>query len=208
MYHYFGEITAAYINNRQVSVKFQKRWDFIKKDVYGLSYILSPKNVAAGNFFTDKGEVMGSIRRFVSHRNDGEAQAAQEQMVQYVHEVLNYSASKKEMTDNMTASQYWDIFGKSEFPLLYKYAKMINAMTCTSAASERAWSIFGFVHTPLRNRLANDKVNKVVFLYMNSGFMDSKDKTDYIIGSVNQSISGRIRRLIEFNKENLKYYPM
>ena len=37
----------------------------------------------------------------------------------------------------------------------------------TSAASERNWSSFGFIHSKLRNRLGDNKVEKCVYLYWN-----------------------------------------
>lgn len=189
MYHYFGELLRHFENNRVVLAKVQKRWDFIWQDIHGLAYILTPKYASAGNFFSDKALIMSSINNYAECRNPGEAQQAEDEMIRYVQHVSNLSGPKKDMVHNMSASQYWDILGKDEFPFLYKCAKPINAMVASSASSERAWSIFGFIHTPLRNRLANDKVDKIVFLYINAGFMDSKDKTDYIIEDMIQSIS-------------------
>jgi len=69
----------------------------------------------------------------------------------------------------MKASEYWNVFGKNKYPLLYACAKPIIGMTGSSALSERVWSIFGFIHKPLRNRLSNEKVEKLVFLYVISG---------------------------------------
>ncbi|KAG6943474.1 hypothetical protein JG687_00018438, partial [Phytophthora cactorum] len=37
----------------------------------------------------------------------------------------------------------------------------------SSASSERSWSIHGFIHTKLRNRLTPERVNKLVFVYTN-----------------------------------------
>jgi hypothetical protein len=52
-------------------------------------------------------------------------------------------------------------------------------MICSSAASERVWSIYRFIHTRLRNRLHNEKVEKLAFIYINTAILDKQDKNDY-----------------------------
>lgn len=53
-------------------------------------------------------------------------------------------------------------------------------MVCSSAASERIWSIYRFIHSRLRNRLGNLKVEKLAFIYVNCAILDKADNTDYI----------------------------
>ena len=40
-------------------------------------------------------------------------------------------------------------------------------MPASSAASERNWSAHGFIHSPRRNRLLSQCVEKLVFVYSN-----------------------------------------
>ena len=54
-------------------------------------------------------------------------------------------------------------------------------MVCSSAASERIWSIYKFIHSRLPNRLSNEKVEKLVGLYVNCAILDKNDFNDYII---------------------------
>lgn len=175
-----------HFKNDHVNLPLVKaRWTFLKKDVHSLAYILKPKHAANGFFINnEKMNIMTSVKKYVLKRQPGEIQRAidtQKEMTRYVAEVSRLVGDEKEMTDNMSARDYSDIFGKTKYPLLFDCAKSLNAMVCSSAASERAWSIFGFVHTPLRNRLADDKVDKIAFLYINSAILDEKDKTDYIV---------------------------
>ena len=46
-------------------------------------------------------------------------------------------------------------------------ALKILSIPATSAASERNWSAFNFIYTKLRNRLHNERVEKIVFIYWN-----------------------------------------
>jgi hypothetical protein len=57
-------------------------------------------------------------------------------------------------------------------------------MTCSSAASERVWSIYRFIHSRLHNRLANEKVKKLAFIYVNCAILDTDDQTDYMISEL------------------------
>ena len=38
---------------------------------------------------------------------------------------------------------------------------------CSSVPSKRAWSILNLVHNKLRNRLSNDRVDKLQYIYIN-----------------------------------------
>ena len=66
-----------------------------------------------------------------------------------------------------------------------KFAKIVE-MISSSATSERTWSIFRFIHNRLRNRLTNDRVKKLVFLYTNSVLLDNVDKNNYVLSEVNE----------------------
>jgi len=43
----------------------------------------------------------------------------------------------------------------------------VLSIPTSSAAAERNWSNFGFIHNKLRARLNNDRVKKLVALYQN-----------------------------------------
>ncbi|ETV90192.1 hypothetical protein H310_14974 [Aphanomyces invadans] len=52
---------------------------------------------------------------------------------------------------NKTVLQYWLVDGKY-WPELRQIAFKLFSMATSSAASERNWSIMGFIHSNLRNR--------------------------------------------------------
>lgn len=63
---------------------------------------------------------------------------------------------------------WWHIFGQTMFPNLFKIALQILSISTSSAAAERIWSIFKFVHSPRRSSLTNEHADMLVFLYANS----------------------------------------
>lgn len=87
----------------------------------------------------------------------------------------------RETIRKMTSREYWQIQGNREYPALNLVAAAVNEMQPTSAASERIWSIYRFIHSCLRNRLSNEKVEKLVFLYVNCAILDEADPNDYIL---------------------------
>lgn len=53
-------------------------------------------------------------------------------------------------------------------------------MIASSAASERVWSTYRFIHSRLRSQLGNEKVEKLVFIYTTCAFLDETDQNDYL----------------------------
>jgi hypothetical protein len=69
-------------------------------------------------------------------------------------------------TDGADPLDWWNVH-KSEHPSLYELSVTVLSIPTSSAASERAWSIFDLIHTKKRNRLSTGKVSKLAFVYIN-----------------------------------------
>lgn len=119
---------------------------------------------------------------FVSRRFPELGTKAEEEMGNFASRMASLVGSRKESVMKMDATSYWNIFGRNEFPCLYLCAKEVNDMIASSAASERVWSIFRFIHSRLRNRLSNEKVEKLAFIYINCAILDKSDEMEYILG--------------------------
>jgi len=61
---------------------------------------------------------------------------------------------------------WWKLVAR-RYPILSKIALKVLSIPATSAASERNWSAFGFIHNKLRNRMLDQRVEKCVYLYWN-----------------------------------------
>ena len=66
-------------------------------------------------------------------------------------------------TGKMTVVEYWKAHGE-QWPNLQKLALQVFSFVASSAASERNFSTFGFVHTKLRNCLSQESVDKLVYI--------------------------------------------
>ena len=68
----------------------------------------------------------------------------------------------------------------THYPFLAQIALRLFTIPTSSAAAERVWSIYSFIHSKRRNRLGIQKVEKLVFIYINHCLLDNIDLNDYI----------------------------
>jgi hAT family C-terminal dimerisation region len=169
-----------YKDDRVAQRKILERWKFIRSDCMGFAYMLAPKFAINGFFIDDeKFDFMSSFENFTSLKYPTIFQDVNNEFMKYVSEMSVLTGEKKNYFAKLSSAEYWNIFGKIAYPKLYTLSNAMNALVCSSASSERVWSIYKFVHTRLRNRLSTAKVDKLVFLYVNCGIYD-KDQADYI----------------------------
>lgn len=182
VYHYFGEMFKFYELNSIIQQKVKNRWDFLSTECTGISYMLTPKFAADGFYIdNDKIDIIDHVNKVVSSRYPALGEIAALEMVEFGSKMSSLQGTRKEIIFKLNPKSYWNVFGRHEFPALYECAKSVNEMICSSAASERVWSIYRFIHTRLRNRLSNDKVEKLAFVYINCAILDKIDKTDYLL---------------------------
>ena len=62
----------------------------------------------------------------------------------------------------------WWIADGTDWPLLQNFALRVFVKAASSAASERNFSTFDFIHSKLRNRLSPEKVKKLVNIKTNT----------------------------------------
>lgn len=156
------------------------RLNFIVAPAHGLSYILVPINAKKGFFFNnDKLDFISEAQRLAHKTHPEIKNEIVEELIAYFHEMS--SLSENSLVFRMSSIQYWIIAGKHKYPHLGNFAEPFTLMIASSAIAERTWSTFSFVHSKLRNRLTNDRVQKLVFLYTNCTQLDHKDLNDYMM---------------------------
>ncbi|ETP51507.1 hypothetical protein F442_03376 [Phytophthora nicotianae P10297] len=70
---------------------------------------------------------------------------------------------------------YWGVKMKKTILFSKKVAETIIAIPTSSAASERAWSIFDHIHSERRNRLSVEKVEMLAYIYINYGTIQREE---------------------------------
>lgn len=182
VYYYFAQMFEHFNHDAVIQGKIKNRLDFLYSDSIGLAYLLTPQHAAEGHYFDeDKINIMGCVAEFSSKIDPDIADLVQDQMIAFVDDMSTLQNKQKEIIFKMTGKSYWNIIGQRKYPALAKVAVGICNMICSSATAERVWSTFRFIHSRLRNRLTNERVKKLVFIYINSVLLDEIDKNDYIM---------------------------
>lgn len=151
--------------------------------MHGVAFLLTPINARNGFFFdNDKVEFLDEARK-LAEKQYPESEDIPikiiDELIAYIHEMNSIHESSSIF--RMSSIQYWNIIGQQKYPTLGKFGKPFGLMIASSAISERTWSSFSFINSKLRNRLTNDHVRKLVFLYTNCTQLDLKDTNDYIM---------------------------
>jgi hypothetical protein len=61
----------------------------------------------------------------------------------------------------------WWYLVKGRYPILSEVALKVLSVPATSAVSKRNWSTFGFIHSKVRNRLNDKRIEKLVYMNWN-----------------------------------------
>jgi hypothetical protein len=80
-------------------------------------------------------------------------------------------------------SAFCSVYGRKSYPSLSRIAKRLYSIVPSSAASQRGWNVCSTIHTKKRNRLSNEKVEKLAFVYINATLLDEKDNREYTVDS-------------------------
>ena len=164
-----GEISWDFTDNIQQLI--QKRWEYSYHPIMMATYMLDPcfleesrnKNIEATGYteftkFTDKSfDQEKSAKLFI------ELVKFRQKISPYDNETIWISSS------NLSPSIWWQSWPNSE---LQQLAIKILSIPTSSAAAERNFSTFGFIHNKIRNRLCNERVKKLVYIYGNLQMYD------------------------------------
>ena len=192
VYSYFLKLTAHYATFPAADKKLytelvEKRWNFIHTESMGFSFILTPRNTESSDMVgTDRLDTIQQLRKYAKNLfvEENADVAFNRELNNFLSQFTLMDPQTKKEYFEMTPFQYWTIYGRNDFPMLQKIALRIFNVPISNASSERAWSTFDFIHTKKRNRLLNEKVKKLVFIYTNSALLDSDDPIDYLVAPI------------------------
>ena len=180
-----------FINNRR---------DFCIKPIHGAAYMLDPKCHESHDADLSEEQinsayvVISAIARHL-HLNEGKVMASLAKF--RAKDGLWSGEGVWASAEHISAATWWKGLCRSE--AVSPIASVILQIPPTSALSERNWSLFGNTHTKTRNRLTNDRVEKLVAIRSNLKlFEPTEDKStqvdsdDEIVVSSSESDEGTI----------------
>ncbi|XP_073024697.1 uncharacterized protein [Primulina eburnea] len=183
-------IALAFNNNEEKYQKIfeiiDKRWtDQLHKPLHAAGYFLNPEFFYTNPEIEKDAEVMKGLYECV------------EKMCEDVdvQDKITYQLSKYKNADGLfggsmairhrnklSPAEWWLAYG-STTPQLQDFAVRILSLTCSASGCERNWSMFQHLHSKRRNRLAQKRLNDLVFIKYNRALKrryDLRDKIDPI----------------------------
>ena len=176
----YASLEALTTQERQyVSMAISTRWDFISSPCHGIAYILDPKWLGLGLTQAEITSIEEQLFKWSPTRfgSEDEADAYKSQVEgEYTKYICAARASRASQSNiykrlsrpkqPLTPINYWRVYC-DEYPLLKTLALRIFSMPATSASCERNFSLMGFIHSKLRNRLGPATVHKCTFIKAN-----------------------------------------
>lgn len=159
-----SEFSCNFSNNIQQLV--QKRWEYSYHPAMMAAYMLDPCFLEESR--NTNMEAMG-YTEFTVFTNK---RFGQEESVNMFAELVKFCQKNSPYDNetiwlssaNLSLSVWWQSWPKSS---LQELAIRILSIPTSSAAAERNFSTFGFIHNKVRNRLQNERVKKLVYVYGN-----------------------------------------
>jgi len=144
---------------------FNQRFRRQTNDCHLMAYLLNPNTVSDDEIptYSEKDWRERAYAFFVHHGLNGPAA---------IRELNDF---RKKARNFVPFSWIWSLDDPKEFwenaaslaPTIGSIAQRLMSTPCSSVPSERAWSILNLVHNKLRNRLSNDRVDKLQYIYIN-----------------------------------------
>lgn len=153
----------------------QQRFQFMYGTAHGLAYLLDPRFLGDG-LPQQQRRALEETLISTPIADDGtiSEQTKEELYTQFTAFFILASQDKNMnsfrykflVNRRKTPLEYWLTDG-TEWPVLQKVAIRVFSMATSSAASERKFSTFGFIHSKLRNSLRAKSVEKLVYIKSN-----------------------------------------
>ncbi|KAE9027875.1 hypothetical protein PR002_g10553 [Phytophthora rubi] len=106
------------------------------------------------------------LARDLNMVDEEQEDAFHKQLQEFVLDKGRWQGEDRRSNDRYSPLNWWAL-PDIKYDLVQQFAKVLLSTPTSSASSERSWSIHGFIHTKLRNRLTPERVNNLVFVYTN-----------------------------------------
>lgn len=167
----------TYLQMMALHALVNARLDKHYKLVHGLSYNMDPRYFGQNLSLAQKGAVETHLSEFKLPNIEGNALNDLTKLKLDIN-IRNYhQAMVKELKDgSISTIEFYVNLSDSDYPHLKALGLKVFSLVISSCASERNFSAFTFIHSKLRNRLTDDRVNKLISIYVNEKIMRNTAK--------------------------------
>ena len=177
-------------NADQVLKLFESRWHEYFMPAVAIAHLVNPANVdqCSDSLLLEKAEM------YIRQRFE-ETTALQiiSSLWCYLSKSRGFSPEMFAIFDAGTPPVVWWSRGRfgNQHDALRSLALKLLHIPATSAASERNWSAFRFIHTRLRNKLGSSRVQKLVYIFENKKPVDANVPLDEVFESFASSFDNQ-----------------
>lgn len=152
--------------NELLKLRFSNNYN----DGQGIAYVLDPRYLGKD---MDCGTSRGVDNFIGGWRLEGKVDFTTDksvtmQLIEFQDNVRDgWDRAKEVINGNLSPYKFWKSLHQDLYPELRDLALRVFSLVPSSAASERNFSTFKFIHSNLRNRLKQERVHKLVYVYAN-----------------------------------------
>ena len=197
VYDFFASLKAKYRemqflsdNDREILYKIiDNRWNFMYRNAHGIAYLLDPRFIGKEMDH----ETREKVEHFIGFTYPYKAKeeccelSASAELFEWLDqmETIHDNAEKRNTLDMLFHGEispflWWKRQKNPRVKHLREIALMVFSLSCTSAACERVFSVMGFIHNKLRNRLLDLRVMKLLFVYINIEQLKNKRERETV----------------------------
>ncbi|OWY99299.1 hypothetical protein PHMEG_00029717 [Phytophthora megakarya] len=175
-----NDVSASVLTRIRDRIKF--RWKSLKCESVLAAFLLDPSKAVDAFEDNDLDDAINKSVEFATRvglPSSVSPATCRRELLGFIR--LKKSWSPDEQENNLCdAPLDWWMLKSKRFPLLYDFATRVLSLPTSSAASERSWSVHSFLHNKRRNRLKPERVEKLAFIYSNTGDKGAKSQVHYM----------------------------
>lgn len=203
-YHWFeihnhvGDFKVKYLANegsskaKELVRKWKKnvldRWNYSMSDFYFAGYMIDPEFQSHSS---PDAEVGAAFER-MCEKHELDLEAVGVELTKYRGAEGSFGSKlAKASAKSSSPLSWWQTYGKTSAPTLFKLAEIVLDQACTSSSIERVWSTYAFIHDKTRNRLKATRAEKLVKVHYNlRALAEASTKSVSIQGWIPELIVG------------------
>eukprot|EP00918_Siedleckia_nematoides_P026082 GHVU01056277.1.p2 GENE.GHVU01056277.1~~GHVU01056277.1.p2 ORF type:complete len:229 (-),score=47.89 GHVU01056277.1:651-1337(-) len=146
---------------------FRARWSEMDEEIYAIGYLVDPEFVEGGLAVEKIPNVMAAWHRYLKRAYEDVQERAK--LTEQLHSFRNSmghigSAEAAAAKKDTSAHTWWQLHGW-ELPELQKLARRVLAQPVCASACERNWSTYVWLIGKKRQRLDQDRLNKLMAIH-------------------------------------------
>ncbi|XP_057994684.1 uncharacterized protein LOC110632183 [Hevea brasiliensis] len=187
-----------------------KRWESqLHRPLHAAGYYLNPEFFYSNEKINEDVEVVTGlyqvVARLIPSKEEEDKIIAQLPFYQNAEDIFGMDMAIRNRK-KVSPATWWLTYGATT-PNLRNFAVKVLSLTCSASGCERNWSIFEHIHSKKRNRLAQNRLNDLVFVkYIRSlkRRYDARDRIDPIslkdIDDSNEWLMGQMEEEMDRDK--------